>query len=607
MQLTPEMLSSVPFQYAQNVRNGTVVTGRRVKQAVKRFYRWIDEADDKGFYLDHKSGMAVIKFFPAALNHTVGKLQGQPFVLAPFQQFTMYNIFGWKSRATGKRRISTVYDCRGKKNGKTAEMAGLSLYMMSMEKVSEAQVFIGATVEHQAKLCLKQAKSFINNMYANPILKALGFFTQRDEVIFGPLSAKMKALNKDPDKQDGIQVYLGIVDEYHAHPDDRIKENMQSATVLFEQPLMYHITTRGFNLQSPCRRYEDEMILPILDGIKEADHIFAMIHEMDPEDIKEPDEEGRKAGELANWEKEENWIKCNPLLGNGLSITELRKFYAETQIQLSKRREFKTKNLNMWLDAPSSWILGETWDKCQHSLTPDQVREKFLHFGGYGGGDLSSKLDLTAFVMLSEPDEEDMRYMVPFFFCPKETIFIRSRADKVPYVDWMDKGLLIATEGNRVDYKVVSKVIRHGFHDFNLERVEFDPWNAHDLLTMLQEPVIEDGKEVAEINVSELNQQMPTLTEPTKEFEALIADGKIRHDGNPILKWMISRCVPIYDTKGNMMIRKGDKTQAGSVARIDGIAATINALAGSMSGKGDTGESKYNNMTPEEIRALYAD
>jgi phage terminase large subunit-like protein len=601
MQITPEMRASVPFQYAYGVLDGTVVTGNRIKQAVQRFFRWIDEADDKGFALDHKSGMAIIKFFPACLNHTVGKLQGKPFHLVPFQQFTMYNIFGWKNKATGKRRISTVYDCRGKKNGKTAEMAGLSLFMMSMEMVSEAQVFIGATVEHQAKLCLKQAKSFINNAYANPMLKAIGFYTQRDEVIFGPLSAKMKALNKDPDKQDGIQVYLGIVDEYHAHPDDRIKENMQSATVLFDQPLMYHITTRGFNLQSPCRRYEDEMILPVLDGIVEVDHIFAMIHEMDAADLAEDPK-----AEKQHWEFEENWVKANPLLGQGLDIAELRKFYNETTVQLSKRREFKTKNLNMWLDAPSSWILGETWDKCRHDLTPNQVHEKFLHFGGYAGGDLSTKLDITAFVMLSEPDAKDMRYIVPFFFCPKETIFMRSKVDKVPYVDWMDKGLLIATEGNRVDYREVAKVIRRGFHDYNIERVEFDPWNASDLLTMLQEPVTEDTRVIElPVNVSELGQTMAVLNDPTKEFEALVADGKIRHDGNPILKWMISRCVPIYDSKGNMMIRKGDKTQLGSVARIDGIAATINALAGSMTGPGETNESAYNKMTPEEIRQMY--
>lgn len=123
MKITPQMQSSIPFQYANDVRTGKIVVGKRIKQAVERFYQWIETAEQDGFYLDHNKGMQVIHFFPTFLNHTKGKMAGKPFHLAPFQQFTLYNVFGWIKKSTGFRRINTVYDKRAKKNGKTAEMA----------------------------------------------------------------------------------------------------------------------------------------------------------------------------------------------------------------------------------------------------------------------------------------------------------------------------------------------------------------------------------------------------------------------------------------------------------------------------------------------------
>lgn len=576
MKITPEIKKSVPFQYAYGVQNGSIVTGKRIKQAVARFFRWIDEADEAGFVLDHKAGMRIIKFFPTCLNHTVGKMQGQPFHLAAFQQFTLYNLFGWKVKATGLRRITTVYDRRGKKNGKTAEMAGLSLFCMALDNEMGAKNYVGATKEDQAKLCWDQAADFINSPVANPIMRQLGFIVQQKRILFPPTKAVMQPLGGDSKTQDGINAHLAIIDEYHAHADDTVKENLESSNVMRSQPIVYHITTAGANIQSACKKYEDETIIPILEGQAELNHVFAMIHEMDKDD---------------DWLDESNWVKCNPLLGQGYDIDRLREKVAGAQLQPSKAREVKTKNMNMWVDEPSQWIPGEIWAKCKHDLTPKEVAQKFATFGGFAGGDLSTKLDITAYVALSNPDEEGNRYLWPFFFCPKDNIIARSTNDKVPYVAWMDEKRLIATPGNNVDYHIIEAVIYDHYTRNNIARIDFDPWNASALLNNL----IDRG-----INVAELPQNMVNLSEPTKEFEALIYSGRIRHDGNPILAWMISRCVPIYDTKGNMMIRKGDKTQVGSVARIDGIAAAINALAGSMSPE-ESNESHFNKLNPEDF------
>lgn len=564
---TPEMLSSVPFQYAQSVLDGTIVTGRRIRQAVERFYRWIANAEADGYYLDHKAGMRVINFFPTCLNHTVGKLQGQPFHLAPFQQFTMYNLFGWKHKDTGLRRISTVYDRRGKKNGKTAEMAGLSLYMMSFDMEMGAKNYVGATKEDQARLCWEQAADFITSPVANPLLRKMGFLAQQKGVSFPPTKSVMRPLGGDSKTQDGINAHLAIIDEYHAHADDGVKENLESSNVMRSQPIVYHITTAGTNLQSPCKRYEDG-IVEILEGRTEVHHIWIMIHEMDPED---------------DWNDEINWQKANPLLGNGYEIDGLRQKYAAAVLQPSKFREFKTKNLNMWVDAPEVWIPREIWDANKHDLTPEQVLEKFRTFGGYAGVDLSSNRDITAFVMLSNPDENGKRYVLPRFFCPNDTIEERSREDKVPYVDWRDRGFITATEGNVIHYAFVEGEIYGGCVDYCIARAEFDAWQATNVIQNLMSWGVE---------VSTIAQVITRLSEPTKELERMIYSGELLHDGNPVMGWMLAGVKIITDRSGNIRIDKGG-SEKNSKRRIDGIAALVNAVAGSMSPAEDTNVSAY--------------
>jgi phage terminase large subunit-like protein len=568
MDITREMKDSVPFQYAYGVLDGSIPAGLRVRQACKRFFSWIENADKQGYRLDHKKGMAIINFFPLLLNHTKGKLAGRPFELAPFQQFTMYNVFGWLDQ-NGNRRINTVYDKRAKKNGKSAEMAGLALYMMSFEMENEAEIYVGATKEDQAKICWSAAKNFIDSPLANPSLKSLGFVCKQKEIVNTETGSSLKPLGGDSKTQDGINSHLSIIDEYHAHATDGVKENLESSSVQRRQPITWHITTAGTNIASVCKAYEDTCI-EVLDGIKEDDHLWIMIHDLDEGD---------------DWEDESNWYKANPLLGQGLDIASLRKEFTKAVNQPSKAPNFKTKHLNMWVDAPTIWIPQEIWDKNKVDHIPI---EKFKEFGSFAAVDLSTTTDITAEIHLSEPDENGDRYILPFFFCPKATIEQRSKEDRVPYRAWMDAELLTATDGNTVDYSVVEKSICKNYYELGTLCVEFDKWNASQLMNNLMEKGLE---------VSEFSQSIANISYPTKQFEKLVYDGKLKHDGNIILKWMLSGCVIYEDANENKKVHKG-KSHAGN-KRVDGIVAAIMALGGSLTVE-EQQESKYNDMDVDE-------
>jgi phage terminase large subunit-like protein len=569
MKPTQQQLESIPFQYANDVRSGKIITGKRVKQAVKRFYKWIETAEADGYHLDHNKGMQAINFFPTFLNHTKGKLAGKPFVLSPFQQFTMYNVFGWIKSSNGFRRINTVYDKRAKKNGKTAEMAGMALYAMSFDLEMEAEIYVGATKEEQARLCWEQAKMFIESPVANPALKKMGFYAMQRIIGFRPTGAKMRALGGDSKTQDGINCHVGIIDEYHAHKDDTVKENLESSTVQRTQALIYHITTAGANVQSACKRYE-ESVIEVLEGRNIDDHLWIMIHDIDQDDLATED----------SWENKELWQKANPLLGTGLDIDAIEKEYIKAVNQPSKIRNFKTKNLNMWVDQEFDWIFNEVWMK---GKVNDLPLEKFIKNGSYAGLDLSTTTDLSAYVILSEPDEAGDRYAKFYLFCPKDTIVKRSKEDRVPYQYWADAGYIIATPGNVIDYDIIEETINRTYHLHKVIRLEYDRYNATQLIQGLQEQGL---------NVSEFSQAIGTISAPTKEFEKLVYSGKIKHDGNPAVAWMLASCVIYADANENIKVHKGRSGANGR--RVDGIIALINALGGSMSTPEETNESYYN-------------
>lgn len=570
MKITAKMQQSGPFIYAAAVTSGEIIAGAKIKKAVNRFYSWIENAEQEGYTLDHKAGMHIVNFFPSFLNHTKGRLQGQPFQLELFQQFTMYNVFGWKDKK-GKRRINTVYDKRAKKNGKSAEMAGLALYCLSFDMEMEAEVYVGATKEEQARICWNQAKQFIESPVANPALKQMGFFAQQRIIGFKPTASKMMPLGGDSKTQDGINSHVSIIDEYHAHRDDTVKENLESSSVQRRQPITWHITTAGTNIGSVCKNYEDSVI-EVLEGRNVDNHLWIMMHDLDEND---------------DWQDEKNWYKANPLMANNdaFDIEGLQKEFTKTKNQPSKIPNFKTKHLNMWVDALNIWIPNEIWKRNEIETVPTSA---FENFGSFAAIDLSSTTDLSAMATLSEPDENNIRYLKLDLFCPEATIDKRSKEDRVPYRYWCDAGYITATPGEVCDYSIIESVAKQRYQQLNIKRIEFDKWNSTSTVSNL----MEDG-----VEVSYFSQAISNMSFPTKQFERMIYEGTIQYQYNPVLEWMLSGCVVVQDANENVKVHKGQSNSHGK--RVDGIIAAIMALGGSLSLKEE--ESKYS----KPLKSIY--
>jgi phage terminase large subunit-like protein len=580
MQITPQMKSSIPFQYAQDVIDGKLVTGQWIKLAAQRFFNWIETADQDGYLLDHNQGIFAISFFPKFLTHTKGPMAKTktPFELSPYQQFTIYNIFAWVNVETKLRRINFIYEAVARKNGKTTQLAGLGLYCQALDGEEGPEIYVGATKEAQAKTLWEQAFAFVEKSL---LLRTLGFRNTQREIRFSHTSGVFRFLGGDSKTLDGLNPSLALVDEYHAHKDDSVREVLESAMGARDNPLVYIITTAGFNLKSACKLAEDSY-KDILLGLNEDNHTLIMIHQMDAED---------------DWEDENNWEKANPNVRfNSTLMDFMRREFIKAKNQPSKIPNFKTKSLNMWVDGDNVWIPSDIWKQNDINFGRDKKLEKlevdiakFKKFGSYAGLDLSTTTDITAFVLISEPDEENIRYIKPFLFCPEDTIDKRSKEDQVPYRYWRDAGYLYATPGNVVDYDVIEDYIYKNYHIFGIKRIERDRWNSNSIINHL----VEQGYEV-----SDFSQTISNFSHPTKMFEKLVFEGKIKHDGNPVMEWMLSGCVTIEDHNENIRISKGKSHANGK--RIDGIIAAIMALGGSLSPKEE--QSKYSKeMNPDDI------
>ena len=536
--------------FAQQVRTGNILTCEFVQLAVDRYYRDMDNALDKGWYFDRKAAQRAISFIER-LKHTKGQWAGLRFKLEPWQQFIIWNIFGWKM-ADGTRRFRYAYVEIARKNGKTALSAGIGLYMLFADGESRPEVYSAATVKDQARICFSDAVEIVKATDLKNYLT-----TYRNSIVYELKGGMMKPLSSDYGTHDGLNPSCGIIDEFHAHKDSGMFDVIKSAFGARKQPLMFIITTAGFNKAGACYAYRDNVI-KILRGINEDDTLFGIIYTMDANE---------------EWDNPQMWIKSNPNLGVSLFPN-----YLEDQVNDAKNRpeavrNVMTKNVNLWVDAEKTWILDDAWMKCVGTTEIEDLRGCEC----WGGLDLSNVSDITAFVLIFH--ENDKFQLLPFFWIPEEKMLEKIRKENINYDLWVKAGFVKVTSGNVLDYEFVKADILQIVEIYDLQSSAYDRWNSSQTIIDLQN----EGMEC-----NPFGQGYGSMSAPSKEFEKLVLSEKIEHFGNPVLRWMLSSTLIKTDPAGNI---KPDKEK--SVQKIDGIVASIMALGEWMTAQAEDDNDPY--------------
>ena len=496
--------------------------------------------------------------FIQSLSHTKGDFFKEPFILIDWQEQLVRDIFG-TLKPDGTRQFTTAYVEISKKSGKSELAAAIALYMLCADGEQRAEVYGCAADRDQASLVFDVACDMVR------LSKALNQFCDikpsRKTIHFNPTNSVYKALSADVAGKSGVNVSALIFDELWVQKDRKFFDMMTKGTSdARKNPLHFIITTAGTDTHSIC--YElHQKAKDIIEGRKVDPTFYPVIYGAEEDD---------------DWTDEAVWAKANPSLNITIDIEKVRAACESAKMMPNEENAFRQLRLNQWVKQTVRWMPMEKWDLCAFPVNEQSLEGRVC----YGGLDLSSTTDLTAFVLVFPPEDEDDKYVVlPYFWLPEETLDLRVRRDHVPYDLWERQGFIQTTEGNVVHYGYIEKFIEELGTKYNIREIAFDRWGAAQMVQNL---------EGMGFTVVPFGQGYSSMSPPTKELMKLVLEKKIAHGGHPVLRWNVDNISIRTDPAGNI---KADKEK--STEKIDGAIATIMALDRAIRCGNDSGGSVY--------------
>ena len=513
------------------------------KRAASSCAEWIrSSADEKavaaGCYFDLQAALRVRAFFENFLRHSKGQFANQSFELLEWQwQGIIAPLFGWK-RPDGTRRYRRGYIEVPKKNGKSTLFSGLSLYLLTADGEPGAEVYSAAVDRDQASIVYTEAANMVE---ASPHLSSrLNVVRSTKRIVFPAKKSFFKALSADVSAQEGLNAHAILIDELHAQKNRQLWDTLRYAGSARRQPLHLSITTAGYDKHSICWE-QHSYASQVIDGTIEDSSFFGFIAAADDND---------------DWTTEATWKKANPSFGITMDATQFAEDCKEARESPAKENTFRRYRLNQWTEQDVRWLSMEKWDACS------ELAEELEGRTCYGGLDLSSTTDITAFVLVF-PDDDGRYDVLCWFWVPEDGARQREKKDRVPYRTWIKQGLIEATPGEVVDYDRIRQTIVELGERYNIAEIAVDRWNATQIASQLSN----DGFEIVAFG-----QGFASMNSPTKKLEELILAKKLAHGGNPVLRWMAGNVSIEKDAADNW---KPSKKR--SPERIDGIVALIMA------------------------------
>ena len=520
---------------------------------LKKYKPTIFKADGSVYNKDAANDAAT---FINCLKHTKGEWYGNSFDLIDWQEQIIRDIFGIQ-KPNGYRQFNSAYIEIPKKQGKSELAAAVALLLTCGDYEHGGEVYGCASDRQQASIVFDVAVEMVEQC---PALKArIKPMLSQKRLIYKPLGSFYQVLSAEAYTKHGLNVHGVVFDELHAPNRQLYDVMLHGSGDARKQPLFFLISTAGTDRHSICwevhQKAED-----ILQGRK-IDPTFYPVLYGAPDD--------------ADWTSEKVWKSANPSLGITVDIEKLRVACDSAKSNPAEENLFRQLRLNQWVKQSVRWMPMAKWEACGFPVDMESLRGSIC----YGGLDLSSTTDITAFVLVFPPIDEDDKYQIlPFFWIPEDNIDLRVRRDHVPYDIWEKQGFLHTTEGNVVHYGYIENFIDELGAKFNIREIAFDRWGAVQMVQNL---------EGLGFTVVPFGQGFKDMSPPTKELMRLTLDGKLAHGNHPVLNWMVDNIFVKTDPAGNI---KPDKEK--STEKIDGAVATVMALDRAVRHQGG-GESVY--------------
>ena len=387
--------------------------------------------------------------------------------------------------------------------------------------------------------------------------KRVKILASQKRIVYQSTNSFYQVLSAEAYTKHGLNVHAVIFDELHSQPNRELFDVMTKGSGdARTQPLFFLITTAGTDRHSVCFE-QHQKAEDILLGRKIDPTFYPVIYGV-------PDD--------ADWSLEEVWHQANPSLGYTIDIEKVRNAYLSAKDNPAEENIFRQLRLNQWVKQSTRWMQMEKWDACAFPVDERELLDREC----YGGLDLSSSIDITAFVLVFPPRDDLEKYVIlPYFWIPEENMVQRVRRDHVPYYVWEEQGMPMTTEGTVIQYGFIESYIDSLGKKFHIKEIAFDRWGAVQMVQNLEE---------LGFTVVPFGQGFKDMSPPSKELMKLTLEQKLAHGGHPVLRWMMDNIFVRTDPAGNI---KPDKEK--STEKIDGAVAAVMALDRAIRNGGSSG------------------
>ena len=466
-----------------------------------------------------------------------GRLVGKLMRLAPFQKKFIYDVFD--NPAGTRLAILSM----AKKNGKTSLIAALVLcFIAGPLAIRNSQIDSGAMSRDQAAIVFSLAAKMVR--MSEDLSNLVRIVPSSKRLVGLVRNVEYQARSAEAKTTHGRSPVVAILDELGQveGPSSPFVEAIITSQGAYEAPLIIVIST-----QAPTDA--DMLSLWIDEALRGEDphsvcHLYAA-----PKDSELDDEEA--------------WSAANP----GLDVIRSRSDLA-SQVK-------RAKNLPAYENSVRNLLLNQRIQRLAPFLTPsiwalgDLPVDLALFKPGrpiYGGLDLAERIDLAAFVAAAEDDDHNV-HLLPLVWTPADTLHARGTRDRAPYPSWAEQGFMVPVPGKVLNYDFLAVGIGELSSQMELARIAYDRWN----IEVFKQALARMG---VSVNLMPWGQGYQSMSPAIAVFEQLAIEGRLRHGGNPVLRWCISNAIVERDAAANRKLNK-----AKSFGRIDVAQAAIMAVA----------------------------
>lgn len=426
--------------------------------------------------------------------------------------------------------------------------SGVGLYLLSADREPGAEVYALAGAKRQARQVFDPARAMVRSGSKDIRDRLL---VHRNVIEYRETNGFFEVLASDAGLQHGLNVHGAIVDEVHVHKTRDLIDAVDTATGSRRQPLIIYITTADEDDRTSIYDEKRSYVERLADGIIVDPSVYGVVF---------------AAADDADPFAEATWEAANP----GIDRSVMRNYLASKALKAESSPAFLPtfKRLHLGIRSrPTTavWLDLEAWDGC-----PGFLDEDLSGAPAWGGLDLASSADFAAW-KIAIPHDDGTVTVLSRFFLPEVALARRGEMQATMRM-WAAAGYLTVTPGKTTNFDVIKAQIIVDAAALDLRAVGYDRWNA---IKVVQE--LEDEG----IRMVPYPQTIAALSAPAKNYERLVNERKLRHGGNPVLRWMATNVVPVYDSGENV---KPDKAR--SKDKIDGVVADVLAMKAMMDDEG---------------------